>query len=714
MDKYDLQAILFDGLDLDSGIEERLWNAANGLRANSTLKASEYATPVLGLIFLRYASNKFELAKPLVNAEFQPFDKEEDKIKLYIAKCGFYLPEESRYSYLLEGKYKEESEGKKSLQKAIIEAMEGIEKYNENLDGTLPKEQYRKVTDDNILENLLKEFSAIPMDAEGDLFGKIYEYFLGKFALAEGQKGGQFFTPTSIVKLIVEVLEPYEGKIFDPSCGSGGMFVQSAKFIKRHQSQTNKLSIYGQERMKDTVDLSKMNLAVNGLNADIRNVNSYYSDPFQIDEYIEEHGHGPFDYIMANPPFNVSDVVEEKVKDSTRFNFYGLPSKKSKSVKKNDKQQKLTAFGNANYLWANLFGSGLNEKGRAGFVMANSASDARSVEQEIRETILKKNMVDVIVAVSTNFFISVSLPITIWFYDKGKREERKDKTLFIDARNIYTQVNRSLRAFTQSQLFDIAAIVWLYRGEKEKYNNLMETYQKALTRWESGRVENPKDPDLPYEGIIRAMMDFQSDVKYLYDTFAKWYEEIKPQLTKDHPQIVETKRTTSEGKEEEQEITFEEKLKAIQSAELNEVYKGLQDLIIFAERNLKVKKNKTFQTLEIKGLLKKATNSYEHYQFIKERVQYFKNQIEWHNKRFVNGEYKDIEGLCKIATIVEIEEQNYSLNAGRYVGVALDEDNMTEEEFKSEMDGLHQQLLMLNNEARRIEDLVDENIKEIL
>lgn len=702
MTNQDLQSILFDGLDLASGLEEKLWNAANQLRSNSTLKASEYATPVLGLIFLKYASNRFELAKPLVEADIQPWDEEEDIKKLYIAKCGFYLPEKARYSYLLEGKYKKESEGKKTLQKAIIEAMEGIEEWNDNLNGTLPKQQYTAISDDSILENLLKEFSVIPVDAEGDLFGKIYEYFLGKFALAEGQKGGQFFTPTSIVKLIVEVIEPYKGKIFDPACGSGGMFVQSAKFIRRHQDQSNNLSVYGQERTSDTVDLAKMNLAVNGLNGDIRNSNSYYEDPFEIDEYIEEHGHGQFDYVMANPPFNVKDVVEEKVTDSKRFNFYGLPSKKSNSKKtSSNKQQKLTTFGNANYLWANIFCSALNEKGRAGFVMANSASDARSVEQEIRENIVNQGLVDVIVAVSSNFFISVTLPITLWFYDKGKPADRKDKTLFIDARNIYTQVSRAIRTFTQAQLFDISAIVWLYRGENDKYNNLIDLYENALKQWENGTIENPNTENRPFNGLANAQTETQTALDELFKIFQKWYEAIKAEL--------------SEGATEKaNELKLEEKLSAIDTEAIRETFKTLQELVTFSERNLKVKNNKTFQSLKVKELLKKATTAFEHFQFIEERIAYFKKHLEWHKKRYPNAQYEDVEGLCKVANLDEIKEQNYSLNAGRYVGVALEEDNTTAEEFKAEMMDLHTQLLKLNKEAASLEELINVNLKEVL
>lgn len=298
----DLEAILFDGLDLSGGLEETLWDAANHLRSNSTLKASEYATPVLGLIFLKYASSRFDRAaeKSVKEFESQTGRSKKSLAEIYIRNCGFYLPETSHFNYLLN------LPGEEDMAKAIIEAMEGIEANNADLAGTLPKNQYHKIKDTNtkedpyhILRTLLKSFSTIPVDDEGDLFGKIYEYFLGNFALSEGQKGGEFFTPTSIVKLIVEIIEPFRGRIFDPACGSGGMFVQSAKFIKRHALNPNGLSVWGQERTGDTVNLAKMNLAVNGLSSDISNSNSYYDDPFKINEKIREGRH---DELCSLPP----------------------------------------------------------------------------------------------------------------------------------------------------------------------------------------------------------------------------------------------------------------------------------------------------------------------------------------------------------------------------------------------------------------------------
>lgn len=723
-----LDAILFDGLNLTTGLEAKLWDAADQLRANSTLKASEYSTPVLGLIFLKYADNKFKEAERQIADKIRPYDEEADIRKLYIAECGFFLPEEARYDYLLEGHYKARHEGRQTLQKAIIAAMDAIEAHNESLNGTLPKQQYTNIADDDILESLLKAFSVIPMDAEGDLFGKIYEYFLGKFALAEGQKGGQFFTPTSIVKLIVEVIEPFRGKIYDPSCGSGGMFVQSAKFIKKHQSpardKANKaqlLSIYGQERTKDTVDLAKMNLAVNGLNGDIQNVNSYYEDPFHLDRYISENNQGPFDYVMANPPFNVDGVQEEKLKDAVRFSQYGLPSKKdAKKTSSKKATKKVATFGNANYLWANLFGSALNQQGRAGFVMANSASDARGVEQEVRQNILHDDIVDVVMAISSNFFISVTLPITLWFYDKGKTEDRQGKTLFLDARNIYTQVTRALRTFTDCQLYNITAVVWLYRGEHDKYQQLLQRYQQALEQWQNGPIANPTNAEMPYEGIKKAEAALRQALPPLQKTLQTWYDEVKGLFPEGTSQVVETlTETNAQGEETTTTIKFANKLAQLNSTpttadETTVSYKALQDLVLFADRQLKIKGNKAFGRLKVKDLLKKATTAYEHREFIQERINYFSQHLEWHQKRFPEGQYQDVEGLCKIAHTGEVTEQGHSLNPGRYVGVALEEDNLTAEEFKADMQALHARFAQLNQQAHQLEKTIEDNLKEML
>lgn len=425
-------------------IEKKLWDAADELRANSKLKSSEYSVPVLGLIFLRYAERKFTEAQKRIEG------KETKRRKVgrtdYQAEGVLYLPEKARLSYILRLPEKEDIGG------AIKEAMEAIEKENPELKGVLPK-TYAGFEKDTLV-NLLKIFSSIPMDIEGDAFGKIYEYFLGKFAMAEGQKGGEFFTPTSIVKLIVEVIEPFHGRILDPACGSGGMFVQSARFVENHKKDPSaEISVYGEERVAETIRLCRMNLAVHGLSGDIKQGNTYYEDAHS--------SVGKFDFVMANPPFNVDRVDKDKLAKDPRFPF-GLPK-----------------ADNANYLWIQVFYSALSKTGRAGFIMANSAADARGSEQEIRRKLIESGAVDVVIAVGSNFFYTVTLPCTLWFLDRGKSStDRKDKVLFIDARRVYRQIDRAHRDFTPEQIEFIANIVRLYRGEEPETANGSEPLVK--------------------------------------------------------------------------------------------------------------------------------------------------------------------------------------------------------------------------------------------
>lgn len=516
-------------------LEDRLWSAADQLRANSHLKSSEYATPVLGLLFLRFADVKFAQADATLKKKKTSGRRGITQAD-YQALSVLYLSEKSRWNYLLN------LPTGTDIGKAINDAMTFIEADNEDLKGVLPKTY--SAFDKPLLVELLKSFNNIPMDIEGDAFGKIYEYFLGKFAMSEGQKGGEFFTPTSIVKLIVEIIQPFEGKIFDPACGSGGMFVQSADFVTRHKGGT--LSVYGQERVEETVRLCKMNLAVHGLGGTILQGNSYYSDPFEAV--------GKFNYVMANPPFNVDGVNKEDLAKRTDRFPYGMP--------KND---------NGNYIWIQMFLSSLASNGRAGFVMANSASDARQSEMEIRKQMIEAGVVDVMVAVGTNMFYTVVLPVTLWFLDKGKQKtKRRDQILFIDARDIYTQIDRAHREWNENQLGLLATLARLYRGDD--------------------------------------LNGFKLD------------EAQFPQLT------------------EEQFATLKSSIK--------------------------------------------------------------------------NHKYADIAGLCKVATLKEVEAKGWSLNSGRYVGVT--EKNNDDVDFAVRLEELSEELVTLNAEARELEDKITGNVTKLL
>jgi type I restriction enzyme M protein len=433
--------------DANHALEKRLWEAADQFRANSGLKAGEYSGPVLGLIFLRFAEARFAQ----VRAKLEKSDKTSsrrgsriDDPTAYIAERVLYLTPSARFDYLLA-----RPEGS-NVGKAVNEAMADIEKHNPQLKGVLPHTY--QIFNGTLLKELLKKVSEIPVSLDFDAFGRIYEYFLGEFARTEGQKGGEFYTPAPIVRLMVEILEPFHGRILDPACGSGGMFVQSARFVAEHKKNpSSELSIFGVEKTDETGRLARMNLAVHGLEGEIKHgadVNSYYDDPHKAV--------GAFDFALANPPFNVNAVDKERLKDAVgpgrRFPF-GLPR-----------------TDNANYLWIQLFYSSLNDKGRAAFVMANSASDARATELEIRKQLIQSRAVDAVVAVGPNMFYTVTLPCTLWFLDRGKKKTpRADQVLFIDARHIYRQIDRAHRDWTDAQIGFLANLVRLYRGEEPDF-----------------------------------------------------------------------------------------------------------------------------------------------------------------------------------------------------------------------------------------------------
>ncbi|PML44430.1 hypothetical protein BCT75_05125 [Vibrio lentus] len=533
-------------------LEKQLWSAADSLRANTGLTAQEYSRPILGLIFLRYAEFRFTQAKANIESKGSSRRRGSSDIKSKIqAEGAMYVPDDALYSNLLalpEGS---------NIGVNVNNAMKALEAENEAIKDALPKTYTR--FDNDILKGLLKNFSSIDFSMGSDVFGRIYEYFLNEFAKTEGQGGGEFFTPSALVRLITEVIEPYHGKVFDPACGSGGMFVSSADFVSSHnKNASDQLSIFGQEKTGDTVRLSKMNLAVHGLQGDIREGNSYYENPFELAEgdVVDGKQHGQFDYVMANPPFNVNEIQKDRLEDDKKRFPFGMP--------RND---------NGNYLWIQMFYTALNETGRAGFVMANSASDARGSELEIRQKLIEDDGVDVMVAVSSNFFYTVTLPCALWFLDKNKPAHNKDKVLFIDARHIYRQVTRAVRDYTSEQLSFIANIVRLYRGQ-DIDNTYLETHPDA-----------------------------DNDGSYALDAF-------------------------------------------------------------------------------------------------------FKSE----NDEF---SYQDIAGLCKVATKAEIIEQGYSLNPGRYVGVAEGEQEH-DEYFAAKLEVFQEELEMLNKKAHDLQEDIAINVTKIL
>ncbi|CAN2173365.1 HsdM Type I restriction-modification system methyltransferase subunit [Candidatus Nanopelagicaceae bacterium] len=438
-------------------IEETLWASAEQLRANSSLKLNEMFEPILGLIFLKFADVKFQQTTKKIDAERSQITGRKPPItpELYRKNGVPFIPAGAYYSHLMNLPEDE------NLGQLINEAMKSIEELNPDLAGTLPRE-YTKLakqqSDNNkILLTLLRSFNQIPDDIQGDSFGEIYEFFLGEFAMGEGSKGGEFFTPQSIVNLMVHILEPYKGKILDPACGTGGMFVHSAKFVSQHSNNLdiNKtVSIYGQEKSASNIRIAKMNLAIHGLSGNIVESNSFYED--------NHSSIGKFDFVLANPPFNVKGkdkkgqiVIDPAMISTDKRYSYGIP---------------LTGKGdvsNANYLWIQMFANALNATGRAGFVMANVASDAGNAEENIRRKLIDDQIVDVVISVGPNMFLNATLSCTLWFFDKGKvATERADKVLFINAQDIFTVVDRAHNKWTDSQIDEISSIVKSFRGEK--------------------------------------------------------------------------------------------------------------------------------------------------------------------------------------------------------------------------------------------------------
>ena len=705
-------------------LEDDLWDAANSLRAYGGIKASDYAVPVLGLIFLRFAENKYSQVESEIINEFAA-DKGtrlERRIEIIATdKCGFYLPQKARYDYLLN------LPGAIKTAQAIKEAMEAVEEYqNPGFKGVLPKDPYFEIEKkkEDILPQLLKTFSDIPKDASGDVFGKIYEYFLGKFALSEGQKGGEFFTPTSVVRFIVETIEPFQGNIFDPACGSGGMFVQSANFLSEVQQDRSKIYVEGQEFMGETVRLAKMNLMVNNLRGEIAEVNSYETDQFG--------SLGKYDYVMANPPFNVKGIQESTVKNDKRFTTYGLPKPKGK------KEDKIT---DANYLWISLFATSLNDKGRAGFVMANSASDARNAEYEIRKKIVDNGIVDCMVTIPSNMFYTVTLPATLWFFDKGKRgTEREKKILFIDARNTFRQIDRAHRDWTEEQIQNLTAIVRLYRGETERYLELIAKYIANALAALKKVPESVEAYRLQYNQLVKNLQSYGKESKGKHKPAEKknlvasgLLERLEKLVIKDQIELPDT--AVLLGFEDNRhdntaQLEFAAGLKKVvdgyrQIAEiLKKDHAELLEIYKLAGKLLRVKQDKGWGQLELIGADKVLESKFAEIVFEDEVKEirgvlywpiYWYEVMHWLQSRFPGAVFADVVGLCKVADRDEyVDEQDYSLNAGRYVGVVIEDENIQLEEFSKRLKKLSFELSGLNNLAHKLEQKVNQSIEDLL
>ena len=615
-------------------LEAELWESADLLRQGSKLTSNQYCMPVLGLIFLRYAFGRFKLVeaeiqknRPVRNGRVLPVEPSD-----FAEKSALYLPPEARYDYLVNlptdiasAQLKNQSgHVMTSLGEVVNNAMELVEAQSEQLKGVLPKD-YTMFTND-ILSELLRIFNNSALDeVGGDILGRIYEYFLNKFAKNIASDDGVFFTPKSLVKMIVNVLEPKRGILLDPACGSGGMFVQTGDFVNQAGMSANSaMTFYGQEKVEYNAQLCLMNMAVHGLNGIIKSgneANTFYHDAHNLE--------GCCDYMMANPPFNVDKVKSEAAMSAGRLPF-GTPSVNAAKE-----------FGNANYLWISYFYAYLNEKGRAGFVMASSATDSSGKDRDIRERLVQTGHVDVMMSVGNNFFYTKSLPCSLWFFDKGKPEALKDKVLFIDARNYYTVVDRTLNEWSEWQLKNLNAIVWLYRGEREKYVDLINEYIDQVAEFVNTTKHIEDVPD--GYGIQRSFSENLDLLQAKLELIRKKAKQAVDAATKREKKTVE--------------------------AEWNERIAAVEAMIV---------------------ILKEAC---------------------WLYEKFGEGEYRDIPGLCKVATREEIKEKNYSLTPGAYVGVAAVEDDSVD--FAQRMTEIHRELLRLQAESNELMNTISKNMKEM-
>ena len=657
-------------------LEKDLWSAADKLRANSDLKASEYSTPVLGLIFLKFADNKYRQHEAAILSEYEMLKgtrRERSLEDIAVEKCGFYLEKIARYEHLLR------LPGDQDIVKAIQAAMKSIERSRPELEGVLPQQEYdrfsRKGQEERghqILRALLRQFSDIPADASGDVFGQIYEYFLGEFALSEGQGGGEFFTPRSVVRLMVEIIEPHGGAVFDPACGSGGMFVQSAQFIEQHQQDADASAdvyVCGAEKTLETVKLAKMNLAVNSLRGEIKQANTYAEDPFD--------SFGRFDYVLANPPFNVDDVSFSLVEKDRRFNTYGLPRNKTKAKKAEAANETAP---NANYLWINLFATSLKPGGRAALVMANSASDARHSEADIRRQLIEHNLIYGMVALPSNLFYTVTLPATLWFFDKGKRD---DRILFIDARNIFTQIDRAHRELSDEQIQNIAIIPRLHKGRRREFLSLVDRYfQEGMARLAQNQAHIPALADR-----LRAALAEEGDG----EAGMQAVENLRAQWVNLGP-LAAAQSAYFEARRADADIDARNQAQRALRLKFAPFFAGLHASLKHLDKAIRDNEKRQAEAARADG---KRAGANRQTRALKEAVQalhdevktaesYYRH-IEWLQERFPEAKYEDVVGLCKLATKADLKEQDYSLNPGRYVGVVIEEDGKSEEEFLSDL-----------------------------
>ena len=693
-------------------IERRLWGAADTLRANSNYASNEYFLPVMGLVFLRHAYSRYLAVKDGIEANLP---KRSGKTRAltkedFSQKSAIFLRPEAQFDHLVALPDSEDRA------KAIIGAMESIEADYDSLRGVLPKSEYQEL-DNVVLGQLLRTLNPDELkQVSGDVFGRIYEYFLTQFADQKAHDGGEFFTPISLVSLIAHVLDPDRGTVLDPACGSGGMFVQSARTVEEHgQNPTEQLTFRGLEKNATTIRLAKMNLAVHGLEGDIQKAITYYEDPHELV--------GKADYVMANPPFNVDEIDADKVKTDPRLPF-GLPG-----VNKKDK------VSNGNYVWISYFYSYLSEKGRAGFVMSSQASSAGGGEAKVRQKLVETGDVDAMIAIRSNFFYTRTVPCELWFLNRAKPETHRDKVLMIDARNVYRKVTRKIYDFSPEQQQNLLAIVWLYRGETGRFLERVSEYLGRVAD-ESGACFEQETEDgetarpLPdYAEAVAALADTSqpflstlladgphAETKAEFDearqAFVGDIEQFQDAVTRAASQWEKTLDTNAGLNELTTQLAplAESSSDLVKQTDL--LYKLVARLIETCEKECDARSSDAWNGRDITRARKDADEARRQAVEQLKQVRYFWRQAHWLTERFPEAELRDVEGLVKLVDCAEIEANDWSLTPGRYVGVAPEEEDVNFD-FEEALREIHVELEDLNAEASTLAATIKKNFEEL-
>jgi len=670
-------------------IEKRLWSAADLLRANSGLASNEYFMPVMGLIFLRHAYSRYLAVKPQIEAGLpkrggvpKALTKED-----FSQQGAIFLRPEAQFDHLVS------LPDSADRAAAIVTAMEGIEEDYVALKGVLPKAEYQKIANDDLGELLRKLNPEELRTANGDIFGRIYEYFLTQFADQGAHDGGEFFTPISIVQMIANLIEPERGSVLDPARGSGGMFVQSANLVERnHGDPTKALTFYGMEKNATTIKLAQMNLAVHGLQGNIAEAISYYSDPHEL--------LGKADYVMANPPFNVDEVDAEKVRNDPRLPF-GLPG-----------VNQAGKVSNGNYLWISYFHSYLSARGRAGFVMSSQASSAGRDEAKVRQELVETGDVDVMVAIRGNFFYTRTVPCELWFFDKAKAQAHRDHVLMLDARNVYRKVTRKIYDFSPEQLANLTSIVWLYRGQQCRFLALVREHLQSS---------------------IQAALASRAPLREAHAALAAWANLLRSPLQEGEALTAQVALDEALAQFNLDVVAFSNQTNAATSgipegtdnnalheaaAKLAPLADASRDLIKAVDHLYKLAGhamdacNGEANKRDLNRQRKAADEARRAAVDALKPVRYFHRQSLWLQERFPDAELRDVPGLVKRVSRAEIEANDWSLTPGRYVGVApeeVDEDF----DFEAALRDIHVELTGLNEEAVALAEKISRNFEEL-